>query len=231
MIKFENLKRDWIRSNSSSSKYVWKARGRPPNSCQFCKLQDTYFYSTTSILKISYSPRSQSVILVDAALYVRRNKNSDFWGQNTHFSPVIKFNSHYKLRYVPLTLFLRNWKYINTYTLLRIFFFSHHLDAWQSLIWYRQARRLGSLQILGLVFYNLNSLGEIRKLRKFFNHSPKRDYRKKISNNCSSSWSQQGYSQLHGNNADYKTKTVGSDEPQKPVGHYLSATSDFFYQL
>lgn len=123
MIKFENLKRDWIRSNSSSSRYVWKARGRPPNSCQFCKLQDTYFYSTTSILKISYSPRSQSVILVDAALYVRRNKNSDFWEQNTHFSPVIKFNSHYKLRYVPLTLFLRNWKYINTYTLLRIFFF------------------------------------------------------------------------------------------------------------
>lgn len=64
MIKFENSKRDYIRSN-----YIWKAKDFPQSSCRFYKLQDTYFYSATS-----YPLLSHSVILLVAVLFDKTMK-------------------------------------------------------------------------------------------------------------------------------------------------------------
>lgn len=61
LIKFENSKRDYIRSN-----YVWKAKDFPQSSCRFYKLHDTFFYSATSY---SYPLLSYSVILPVAVLF------------------------------------------------------------------------------------------------------------------------------------------------------------------
>ena len=156
-----------------------------------CISYRTYFSIQLQVFwKSSYSLLSQSVILLHVALYIRHNKNSNIRGQNTHFYPAIKLNSHYKIA-------IRFFKVISENLEIHQHIYSVVMFFILTTLPLHKALKIGIFALLGplnqICILQFKLTWRDQKIEKqSFNHSPKRDYRKKLFNNCSSSWSQQG---------------------------------------